>query len=202
MFPIMPYESFGEMSREDVYSIIAYIRTLKPQKTNFPKPKFDFPLNVLVHTMPHKASLAATIPDQHDTVKYGAYLFKMADCRHCHTQLKNGKPITALDLAGGGDFPLPDGGIVRPANITPDKETGIGTWTKDQFVTHFTQYADSSRKPVTVKSGGFQTVMPWYTYGKMKVTDLEAIYAYLKTVKPLKYQSVRFEKPSKNSIIN
>jgi hypothetical protein len=57
IFPLMPWPSYSKMDREDVYSIIAYIRSLKPVKTDYPKSKLDFPLNILVHTMPQKASL-------------------------------------------------------------------------------------------------------------------------------------------------
>jgi len=38
----------------------------------------------------------------------------------------------------------------------------------------------------------FQTIMPWTMYGSMKQSDLEAIYAYLRTVKPIKNQVVKF----------
>jgi hypothetical protein len=188
----MPWEAYSKMDREDVYSIIAYLRTLKPQKTNFPERKLDFPLNILVHTMPAKATLS-TLPDMHDTLKYGAYLVQIAACKDCHTQANKGKLIEGMEFAGGHDYTVPKGGKVFSANITPDKATGIGSWTKELFVSRFTQYADSTHQPVSVKPGEYQTIMPWYKYGKMKVADLEAIYAYLKTVKPIKNEVVKFE---------
>jgi mono/diheme cytochrome c family protein len=191
IFPIMPWGAYSKMSREDVYSIIAYVRTLKSQKSSFPERKLDFPLNVLVHTMPAKATLGV-LPDEHDTLKYGAYLVQIAACKDCHTQANKGKLIEGLEFAGGHEYTPPGGGTVRTANITPDKETGIGSWTKEQFVNRFKQYTDSTSKPAAVKPGEFQTIMPWYKYGGMKVTDLEAIYAYLKTVKPVKNQVVKF----------
>ncbi|MES2269189.1 MAG: hypothetical protein V4520_20665 [Bacteroidota bacterium] len=49
IFPIMPYGSYGKMDPEDIYSIIAYVRTLKPHETNFPARRLDFPLNIIVH---------------------------------------------------------------------------------------------------------------------------------------------------------
>jgi hypothetical protein len=192
IFPIMPWESYSKMCREDVYSIIAYLRTLKAQKADYPARKLDFPLNILVHTMPAKATLG-TVPDQHDTLKYGAYLVRIAACKDCHSQVKQGKIIAGTEFAGGHEFMPPGGGTVRSVNITQDEETGIGNWTKEQFVKTFTKYADSTITPVATKPGEYQTVMPWYTYGKMKVTDLEAIYAYLKTVKPVKNKVVKFQ---------
>lgn len=190
IFPIMPWQSYSKMDKEDVYDIIAYIRTLKPQEGSYPKAKLDFPLNILVHTMPQKASLG-TRPPESDTLKYGAYLVQSAACQDCHTQEEHGTQLPGMAFAGGRPFKL-NGGTVKSANITSDAKTGIGAWTKQQFVARFTMYADSSYKPTDVKPGEFQTIMPWLMYGKMKKTDLEAIYAYLKTVKPVNNTVVKF----------
>ena len=192
IFPIMPWPYYSKMSREDVYSIIAYLRTLKPQAGTYPGHTLNFPLNILVHTMPKKATLG-TVPNPADTVKYGEYMITISACKECHSPADKGTFLPGLEYAGGQEYGLPGGGKIRSANITPDKETGIGSWTKDMFVKRFTQYADSNYKPVAVKPGEYQTIMPWYKYGGMKVTDLEAIYAYLKTLKPVKHQFVKFE---------
>ena len=48
-----------------------------------------------------------------------------------------GTPLPGMDFAGGSEFPLPGGGIVRSANITPESDTGIGTWTEQQFIDKF-----------------------------------------------------------------
>jgi hypothetical protein len=49
IFPLMPWLYYSKMDREDVYDIIAYIRSLKSIDANYPKAKLDFPLNILVH---------------------------------------------------------------------------------------------------------------------------------------------------------
>lgn len=191
IFPLMPWPSYSKMSREDVYSVIAYLRSLKPIETNYPEGKLDFPLNVLVHTMPQKATLGI-VPSEKDTLKYGEYLVTIAACKDCHSQVNQGKIIAGLEFAGGREFTIPGSGIVRSDNITADKATGIGSWTKEQFVSRFKLYADSAKKMVSVKSGEFQSIMPWYKYAGMKTGDLEAIYAYVKTIKPVKNQVVKF----------
>ena len=99
-----------------------------------------------------------------------------------------------MELAGGFEFPLPVGVLTRSANITPDKETGIGNFTEEMFVNKFKYYGDSSYKDVQVTTGAFNTVMPWKMYGKMKESDLKAIFAYLQTVKPIRNSVVKFEK--------
>lgn len=50
------------------------------------------------------------------------------------------------DLAGGFEFKMPVGGVVRSANITPDAETGIAKWTEEMFVNRFKSYTDSTYK--------------------------------------------------------
>ncbi|MBW4888675.1 c-type cytochrome [Mucilaginibacter sp. HMF5004] len=192
IFPLMPWPYYSKMDREDAYDIIAYIRSLAPQEKSYEKRKLDFPLNFIVNTMPAKATFGKR-PAESDTVKYGEYLVQNAACRECHTQNDKGTPLPGMDLAGGMEFKLP-GITVRTANITPDKTDGIGQWTKEQFVQAFKKYKAKDYKPQAVAPGEFQTVMPWTMYAGMKVSDLEAIYTYLKTIKPVKNQVVKFDK--------
>ncbi|WP_207426290.1 cytochrome C [Pedobacter sp. SYSU D00535] len=189
IFPIMPYKSYGKMDKEDIYSIIAYIRTLPSQATSSPERSLDFPLNFLVNTMPEEANLTP-IPSESNQLAYGAYLVRSAACRDCHTKQEKGEFMEGMDFAGGQDFGLP-GGKVTSANITPDKETGIGSWTKEQFVSRFKAHENANAER-EVNPGDFQTIMPWTMYAGMKATDLEAIYTYLRTLKPVKNQVTKF----------
>ncbi|MBK0380917.1 c-type cytochrome [Mucilaginibacter segetis] len=191
IFPIMPYTSYGKMDKEDIYSIIAYLRTLKPHAGSFPKRQLNFPLNLLVNTMPQKA-VAGKVPDTANTLKYGEYLVMAAACADCHTKAVQGKPVQGMDFAGGNEYNLGTGFTLSSANITPDKKTGIGLWTKEQFIARFRQFADSTAKPARVKPGDFQTIMPWWRYGGMSEKDLAAVYTYLRTVKPVNNAIVKF----------
>jgi mono/diheme cytochrome c family protein len=189
IFPLMPWPYYSKMDREDLYSIIAFLRTLKPVDTIYPKSTLDFPLNILVHTMPQKATLGVK-PDTTNTLKYGEYLVQSAACRECHSQDKQGQLIAGLEFAGGKQFTV-SGNTVRSANITPDDETGIGKWTQDQFIARMKLFIDES-KATAVGKTDFQTVMPWWEYSGMTDHDLAAIYTYLKTVKPVKNSVVKF----------
>lgn len=191
LFPVMPHAHFGKMDREDVYSIIVYLRSLKPIENIVSDSKPDFPMNFIINTIPQKAEFSK-IPSKSDTVAYGAYLFNAASCSECHSKQEKGKPIAGMELAGGFEFRMPTGGIARSANITQDRETGIGKWTEKDFVERFKAYADSSYVPNTVGKGNFNTTMPWTMYSKMNAEDLKAIFAYLKTVKPIKNNVVKF----------
>lgn len=191
LFPEMSYLVYGTLDKEDIYAIVAYIRTLTPVKNVVPESKPDFPMNFIINTMPHKANFNAR-PDSSNIVAYGNYLFKAAGCISCHSQQEDGHPIAGMELAGGFKFHMPTGGTLYSANITPDKETGIGNWTEFMFVNRFKAYADSGYKPASLVKGDFNTLMPWLFYCNMKPYDLKAIYAYLQTVKPVRNAVTRF----------
>src|SRR4051812_19673609 len=72
------------------------------------------------------ASFALAKDVSFETVQKGKYLTQAGDCIACHT-VENGKPF-----AGGRAIETPFGTIYS-ANITPDRETGIGAWSDDEF---------------------------------------------------------------------
>jgi hypothetical protein len=97
-----------------------------------------------------------------------------------------------MAIGGGRVFPVP-GGMVTSANITPDKETGIGLWSKDAFVQHFASYRDSTNAHRSIKPGELQTIMPWTMYANMTDKDLGNIYAYIQTIIPIKNNVVKWK---------
>lgn len=185
MFPLMPYPYYGRLAEEDVYSIIAYVRSIPPIKNEVPESAADFPVNFILHTIPTKGS-PQPIPPKSDKIAYGKYLTNASGCRECHTKDKQGQIIPELEYSGGREFRFPDGSLCRSANISPDKETGIGSWTPELFVRKFKIYTDSGYVVPTVPAGEFNSIMPWTMYAGMTQEDLEAIFAYLQTVTPMK----------------
>jgi hypothetical protein len=191
LFPIMPYLNYGTLDRKDLFAIIAYLRTLPPIKSNVPESESDFPMNFIINTIPRKAEYSA-MPSGNDKVNYGKYLFTAASCNDCHTRQEKGKPVAGMELAGGFSFPLSTGGNVNSANITPDMETGIGKWSEEAFVKRFKVYADSAYITAAIKKGDYNTVMPWMVFATMTSGDLKAIYAYLRTIRPVKNNVIKF----------
>lgn len=181
LFPLMPYGHYGKSDIEDVYSIIAYIRSLPAIEHQVPVSKADFPVNILMHLAPQKPAFVQK-PSESDTVKYGEYLVNMAACVECHSKENRGEIIKGTEFGGGREFRMPSG-VVRSGNITFDK-TGIAKMTAEQFVQRFGQYRDSSYHPEKLRPEEFNSPMPWTMYAGMKTSDLLAIYAYLKTVTP------------------
>jgi mono/diheme cytochrome c family protein len=105
-------------------------------------------------------------------VQRGEYLARAGDCISCHTA-QGGAPY-----AGGYRLDTPFGYILSP-NITPDPDTGIGSWSADDF---YRAMHDGVNK-----AGQYlYPAMPYDFYSKVTREDIAAIYAYLLTVKPVR----------------
>ena len=90
LFPQMPYPYLRSMSDEDVRSVVAYLRTLKPIHHPIQKRKLDFPVNFLVKNVPRPVDGPVTMPDpEKDHLGYGKYLVTIAGCQECHTAHDN-----------------------------------------------------------------------------------------------------------------
>ncbi|WP_025761912.1 c-type cytochrome [Dyadobacter tibetensis] len=192
LFPVMPYHNYGRMDSDDIYAIIAYLRTLPSVINTPPASVADFPVNILINTMPAPAT-PSILPSEDELLSYGKYLTNAAACVECHSQIDKGTIIPGTEFGGGMEFPMP-GGVVRSANITPDKATGIGTWTEAMFVARFKMHADSNYSAPKVAAGEMNTPMPWNMYGGMKEYDLKAIYAYLESLEPKNHKVEKFTK--------
>lgn len=180
--PVMPYPGFAQMDENDVKSIIAYIKTLPPIRNKVAERKLDFPFSVIVRTIPDKPKFSK-LPDPSNKIETGKYY--AGACMECHAPMEKGKFIMEKFFAGGIEFPAPKGGIVRSGNLTPDKETGIGSWTKEQFLQKFKEWT-VPEKQISVKQGEFSTIMPWSFFAKLREEDLSAIYDFLMTLPPVK----------------
>jgi mono/diheme cytochrome c family protein len=116
------------------------------------------------------ASTAAVAAD--DVVQRGQYLTTIGDCAACHTA-RNGQPF-----AGGRVVPTPFGAIPAP-NLTPDRETGLGAWSADDFyrAMHSGKGHDGT---------SLYPAFPFTSYTKVTRADTDAIFAYLKTMPAVK----------------
>ena len=122
-FPVMPYPNYNRMATEDIYSLIAYLRSIPPQENTPPPSKADFPVNIILHTIPEPAAPTER-PEPSEGLAYGAYLVNAAGCGECHTRTEKGKKVGA-PFAGGFEFHMPTGSVNRSANITPSTNGGM-----------------------------------------------------------------------------
>jgi mono/diheme cytochrome c family protein len=115
------------------------------------------------------ASAGEVDPMNFTAVDRGRYLSILSDCASCHTVPQKNQPF-----AGGRPIETPFGKIVAP-NITPDMETGVGSWTDDQF-------DNAVRKGIGRNGERLYPAMPFNAYTKMSREDVLAIRAYLNTL--------------------
>ena len=186
IFPPMPVPTYNNMSDDDVKAIVAYLHTIPAIHNEVPESKWNIPQQ----PMPAPKGAAAPSPD--DQVAYGGYLVTaVAHCFECHTTPDaNGVPDVAHHLgAGGFKISLAPGMEVMTANITPDKETGIGSWSDADIKKAMTD-------GVTPTGGHLSPPMPFPWFKNMTDADLNAIVAYLRTLPAIsnKVERTEFQK--------
>lgn len=173
LFPVMPYFVYKDMADADLDALVVYLRSINAVSNIIPKSTistegFTVP--------PYQTGIAA--PDPSDKAARGAYLVNsVMGCTDCHTPVDptTGTPQMDKYLAGRQPYEGP-WGIVYGGNITPDEETGLGTWTEEEIMRAITSGVG--------KDGRRLIFMPWFNYAGLKLEDAEAVAYYLKNVLP------------------
>ncbi|MDP2054979.1 MAG: c-type cytochrome, partial [Acidobacteriota bacterium] len=191
LFPLMPYPHFGAMAADDMHAILVYVRSWQAIESQVPPRTLNFPMNLIVRTIPAAGSPQPR-PLPQDQLAYGKYMTRIALCGECHTPIDDrGQPLPGREFAGGMEF-LETGYRVRSANITPDADTGIGSWTEQQFIDKFKAFETTPDAVLSETERRQNTVMPMTEYAGMTREDLAAIYAYLRTIPPVVSRVTRF----------
>lgn len=107
----------------------------------------------------------------------GEYLAKIGDCIACHTDMKAGTPA----FAGGLPIETPFGTFYSP-NITPDKKTGIGNWTEEDFIR-------SMKKGRDPQGRNYFPVFPYVYFANMSDEDARALYVYFMSIPAVEQQN-------------
>ncbi|MFI5071496.1 MAG: c-type cytochrome [Terriglobales bacterium] len=190
LFPAMPYERFRNMSDEDVASIVVFLRSLPPVHSDLPPAKIPFVFARLVQSVPQPVTEPVTEPDVSTPVKRGTYLLKIATCRDCHTPRDpKFNVIPGLEMAGGAPV---DSGVIS-ANLTPDA-SGIGYYDEALFIETIRTGYVGARK--------LNSIMPWWAFRNMTDDDLKAVFAYLRTLKPVHHLVDNAEPPTLCKLCN
>lgn len=184
LFPLMPYQAYATLDEQDIRDVVAYMRTLPSQSGHQPENILPLPLQLLIRLLPKDAS-PDTRPPVTDRLAYGAYLTRAAGCVDCHTQSNSRNEPVGTPLAGGRAFPAP-GYVIRSPNLTPDRKTGLGIWTRARFIGRFRALTPDAAAQMSVPSGSPNSPMPWSELSGMSDQDLDAIFAYLKSLPPVR----------------
>jgi mono/diheme cytochrome c family protein len=138
--------------------------------------------------------------EMQDNRQRGEYLVNIMGCNDCHTPMgPDGRPLMQFKLAGHppgapvavyqggpvGSFALTNTswagpwGVSFSRNLTPDPETGLGKWTEADFL----KVARTGQKP---NGALLLPPMPWPNLAALTASDLKAMWAYLRSLPPIK----------------
>jgi len=174
------------MSDEDISSIISFLHSdnrmvaADPTPDRPCEPSFfaKFLCLVAFHPLPYPEHPIPQ-PDTTNKVAWGQYLVYSLDCFGCHSadfaKMNIMDPPASAGYLGGGNFL----DSLYSANITPDEETGIGSWSEQQFVQTFR---------FGMKPDGTTIRPPMKPYSMLSESEAKAIYAYLQTVPPISHK--------------
>src|SRR6267154_1082044 len=114
-------------------------------------------------------------------VERGKYLVTLGSCTDCHTPgYFFGKPDMARYLGGSEvGFEIPGLGVFHGPNLTPDSETGLGSWTDAQILT-------ALQKGTTPNGRMLAPIMPWHAFANLTPQDAQAVVAFLRSIPPAK----------------
>src|SRR5262245_22505178 len=104
-------------------------------------------------------------------VERGRYVALVGNCISCHTREHGEK------FAGGRPFETPLG-LIHSTNITPDRATGIGTWTEDDL-------RRALREGIAADGRQLFPAFPYPSYTRLTDADIADLYAYLRTLAPV-----------------
>lgn len=178
LFPFMPYENYRHMSDEDLAAVVTYIRSLPSVRRELPASDVPFPVSRLINSVPQPIEGSVPEPDLGTPEKRGRYLATIASCTDCHTpRNEQGQYLPGMEFAGGNILKYGDARPPRAsANLTP-APNGIPYYNEDLFV----EVIRTGR----VRERELTDLMPWGHYRGMTDEDLKAIFAFLKTLKPV-----------------
>ena len=186
LLPVMPYEKYSGMAEADLRALIAYMRTLEPEREENRPTKFRLPFVRSLFTplwlkiFGRFSTSPPTAPNS--GTERGRYLVDhVALCGDCHTPRNRlGAPNRDLYLAGTKSGPFDE----MVPNITPDEETGIKDWSRDEIADLILKGTKPDMDDV---QGLMEEVVEGTSFGykDMRREDALAIADYLKSIPPI-----------------
>ena len=184
LHPQMWYGSFRSLSDEDLASIIVYLRALPPVYNPLPPTNIPDERKKTL-TAPSPLTEPVPQPDQSTPDKRGAYLVRIADCAGCHTAWE--APLNPGFFGGGNEIQMWNQPRVFSSNLTPDS-TGISYYDEALF--------RQVLRTGLVKARKLSSVMPWIVFRNLNDNDMNAIFAYFRSRRPVHHVVDNAEPPT------
>jgi mono/diheme cytochrome c family protein len=189
----LPFMMRPMMADEDINDIIVYLRSSDAAVTAADTTVGKTRINIIGRTglrlgaKPQPYNKGVQRPDENNPVEYGKYLVAIAACYHCHSGKLFGLDFLEPEkskgyLQGGIKVKDPEGEKLQAPNLTPDKETGIGNFSQEEFATAVREGIAPSGRKLSPPMGKFKSLTD---------KQVNAIYAYLRSLPPVHNQVKR-----------
>ncbi|MFL5742754.1 MAG: c-type cytochrome [Flavisolibacter sp.] len=180
----MPYMMRPMMADEDVNDIIVYLRSDDPPltagDTTVGKTHINFigKTGIRLGAKPQPYLKGVERPNENDAIQYGKYMVALVGCYHCHSKKALGLDFLNPEkskgyLQGGIKLKDPEGKKLYGPNLTPDKETGIGSFTEPDFIRAVREGITPSGNELSPPMGKFKSLTD---------NQVHAIYTYLQSL--------------------
>jgi mono/diheme cytochrome c family protein len=186
----MPYMMRPMMADEDINDIIVYLRSndeaVTPADTTVGKTHINFigKAGIRFASKPQPYKRGIERPDENSPIAYGRYLVAVIGCYHCHSSKVLGLNYSDPEkskgyLEGGIKLKGPGGKRLYGPNLTPDKETGIGNFSEDDFKRAVREGITPSGRTLSPPMGKFKSLSD---------KQVHSIYTYMQSLKPVHHQ--------------
>ena len=189
----MPYMMRPMMADEDINDIIVYLRSddeaVAAADTTVGKTHINFlgKAGIRYLSKPQAYNKGVPRPNENDAVSYGRYLVSVIACYHCHSEKVRKLDYSDAEktkgyLIGGIKLKDPEGKRLYSPNITPDKETGIGNFSEEDF-----------RKAIMlgITPSGKKLSPPMPKFMHLTDKQVHSLYTYLQSLPPVHHQVKR-----------
>lgn len=189
----MPYMMRPMMADEDINDIIVYLRSddsaVAAADTTVGKTHINFigKAGIRFATKPQPYHTGVQRPDENNAVDYGRYLVALIGCYHCHSRKVLGLNYLEPEktkgyLQGGIKLKDPEGKRIYGPNLTPDEETGIGSFSESDFSKAIREGIEPSGRKLSPPMGKFKNLSD---------KQVAAIYTYLRMLQPVHHKIKR-----------
>lgn len=184
LHPQMWYSTFRMLPDEDLASVIVYMRSIPAVRNALPRRRLTAEKEKQIQVQPQPITAPVATPELSTPVQRGAFLARIADCIGCHTYWYG--DVNPGFFAGGN---LIEHGNVKAfsTNLTPDP-SGIPYYDGALF--------REVMRTGSVKARRLSPMMPWVVFRNMNDEDLNAIFAFLKNLKPVHHNIANGEPPT------
>ncbi len=175
--PLMPYPYYNRMTDADASAIVAFVRAQRPIRNEVARGD-HLPMKPIEMTAPR-----GNVDRVEDLHAHGEYIASLMHCGACHTPTQG--PHANQTFAGGMAF-----GSVIAANITPDRDTGIGTWSDQDIVRAVREMKDAAGQSLRPPMASYRV-----GWSHLSDADARALVFFVRSVPPV-HHDVANENPS------